>query len=616
MKIQFKQQGGVMPPYITYTPFIPTGNSSTYNESYAKSSNVSSRSDSNSGELKDKDLLTMLKDIDGLPNDMNVVVKNLKNMYDLQMLTGDNSQNLVSLYLSTLLKSKSVTFNKKQFDDAFNEVKSNGGLSETAITEDGKIVVYDEKSGMKAINVDTYLKSPQKYRRLTNSNILYMRSHYPQLAFRNEMLSIVENGIGMEKVAKLLKENLLSIGSSKSDITYNIFKENGQVTQGADVLKMLQEQGYGDNTSIDGLYEAKIITETQAKQAEAALKYLYTILPDNAKTLLKLKAGGSKGLTQTLYNLINSNVSSSMSMNLTYKGAYDKTGKDKNSTSSGNTTDDVKLNIAAQTVLGLGQDSMFVIQDGTSEGLPVYSTEMPLTKGNDRMGRTTLLNATTSDLSGNLDFTNVTIGGMPVDPSSLGYVMIDGNVHSIDMVIDKDARQNGIIRPDFKALKRKEQADKEIQRSYINHKDYNKVNEVYRKYNLPWIYQSDGKLNTTDYSRFAVFNSVVTSRAFDEKIRDRADFNDYLKELGKTDTNNAVEQFKHINDKFKYSEPGIFSSGDILYKGTVYIPMNSNILNSLNTNLTPTQALSIDQRSRNQQQTSNKPIKWNNPNEQ
>lgn len=76
------------------------------------------------------------------------------------MLTGDNSQNLVSLYLSTLLKSKSVTFNKKQFDDAFNEVKSNGGLSETAITEDGKIVVYDEKSGMKAINVDTYLKSP------------------------------------------------------------------------------------------------------------------------------------------------------------------------------------------------------------------------------------------------------------------------------------------------------------------------------------------------------------------------------------------------------------------------------------------------------------------------
>ena len=305
-----------------------------------------------------------------------------------------------------------------------------------------------------------------------------------------------------------------------------------------------------------------------------------------------------------------------MSMNLTYKGAYDKTGKDKNSTSSGNTTDDVKLNIAAQTVLGLGQDSMFVIQDGTSEGLPVYSTEMPLTKGNDRMGRTTLLNATTSDLSGNLDFTNVTIGGMPVDPSSLGYVMIDGNVHSIDMVIDKDARQNGIIRPDFKALKRKEQADKEIQRSYINHKDYNKVNEVYRKYNLPWIYQSDGKLNTTDYSRFAVFNSVVTSRAFDEKIRDRADFNDYLKELGKTDTNNAVEQFKHINDKFKYSEPGIFSSGDILYKGTVYIPMNSNILNSLNTNLTPTQALSIDQRSRNQQQTSNKPIKWNNPNEQ
>jgi len=39
-----------------------------------------------------------------------------------------------------------------------------------------------------------------------------------------------------------------------------------------------------------------------------------------------------------------------------------------------------------------------------------------------------------------------------------------------------------------------------------------------------------------------------------------------------------------------------------MYQGTVYIPVKTNVLNSLNGTLTPKQALSLDQQSRNQEQ--------------
>jgi len=101
----------------------------------------------------------------------------------LQTVLGSAAPSLVSTYLTTLLKTNSAKFSKKSFDDTFNEVKANKGLGEVAITDSGKVAVSDTKHGINFINVDTYLKNPEKYSILTNSNLLYMRAHYGQLAF-------------------------------------------------------------------------------------------------------------------------------------------------------------------------------------------------------------------------------------------------------------------------------------------------------------------------------------------------------------------------------------------------------------------------------------------------
>lgn len=602
MKINFKQQGGAMPPYLSYRAYVPAGNTPQQVIQTQQESQTTS-SDKESGKLSDKDLLTMLSKVDGLPSDMNVIINNLQGMYQLQTVLGSAAPSLVSTYLTTLLKTNSAKFSKKSFDDTFNEVKANKGLGEVAITDSGKVAVSDTKHGINFINVDTYLKNPEKYSILTNSNLLYMRAHYGQLAFQNQILNVVQNGIGMEKVAELLKSNLQNMGTDEHSATYGIYKNNGQIEQGVQVLQGLAAQGYGDNTSIDGLYEAKVISKSQAQQAKYALKYLYEMLPTNAKTLLKVKLGGEKGLYDALYNLVMSNTSTTSSIDLTYKGAYEKNGKDKNSSAyTKDSTDTVKLNKATQLIEGLGQDSMFVIQDGTNNGIPVYSTTLPVEKNGSNLGRTTLNNLTSSDLGGSLDFSNVSMGGMRIPTTNMSNIIIDGNAHSIDMIIDINAKNKGIIRPDFKALKRKEQADNEIKKLGIDKTNYKEINRIYQKYSLPWVYNDKGQLNTINYARFIVFDSVASSKAFTEQDRDSADFNDYLKELGTNETKNAINEFKSFDKNFTFSSGSWFSTGDAMYQGTVYIPVKTNVLNSLNGTLTPKQALSLDQQSRNQEQ--------------
>ena len=49
------------------------------------------------------------------------------------------------------------------------------------------------------------------------------------------------------------------------------------------------QQSDNYNATVDNLYKGKYLTKSQAMQAQDALNYIYTILPDNAKTLLKTK---------------------------------------------------------------------------------------------------------------------------------------------------------------------------------------------------------------------------------------------------------------------------------------------------------------------------------------
>lgn len=602
MKILFRQQGGAMPPYLAYNPFVPQSTGTV--QTTTQTTQTTKSSDSN--ELKDKDLLNMLKEIDGLPNDMQIVISNIQNMYQLQSLVPNSSTNksLVNMYLGALYKTKVAGYNKKEYDNAYQIVKNNKGLSEFAITDNGSLVVQNRETGQfSTINIQEYLANPEafnssvsKYAVQTNSNLLYWRAHSKNQAFNNGVFSIVENGIGLEKVAELVNSNLNNLGKSETSKPFSFYSQNGQIVAGADILKELQKQGV--NTTLDGLYEGKVISETQREQALAALNYLYSILPKNAQTLLQIKAvqnglGDANNPQQAakalLGQLIMSKESTKFNIELDFKGAYNADGSSKSDSDGKSDFDKINYNAAGQFVMGVGYASQFTFQDGTNDGATVYSTEMPVTKNNQPIGRSTIQDLTTSDFSGVLDFNNVTMGGLTISPTGLSRVITDdGAAHSIDMVIDTKALQSGVIKPDLRYFKKKEQADNYIRENNIDAKNYEAVNKVYQQYGLPVKYTEDGKLNVQAYARFAVFNGEATNTAFSTTQDSDITFNDYLRELTDQEEANVIADLKKIDSKFSYDSKSWWDSispfwngHDSIYKGTIWIPVKAHMLNAM-----------------------------------
>ena len=159
------------------------------------------------------------------------------------------------------------------------------------------------------------------------------------------------------------------LGTSKATQAYSIYKQNDQVVKGVEVLKSLKDIGIQPNITIDGLYEGKLITETQAQQAKAALSYLYNMLPSNAKTLLQLKSNNpqnpEQGAINILQTLITSRASSTLINELDHKGSYNPDGTKNQDREN---EDNLSYNAAAVWLSGGGFKSEFIIQDETNEG--------------------------------------------------------------------------------------------------------------------------------------------------------------------------------------------------------------------------------------------------------
>ena len=147
MIFKFQQGGSAIPPLVSYEPIMVTDDGTSEIDTTRESPKESS-------DLTDKDLLKMLKDLDGLPNDMQVLTETLQNFYiDQQYSPFPNTVNIASRYLQALFLMRTANFNRKQYDNAFNIVSNNGGINELAINERGQLVcVNSDGDYIKTIN--------------------------------------------------------------------------------------------------------------------------------------------------------------------------------------------------------------------------------------------------------------------------------------------------------------------------------------------------------------------------------------------------------------------------------------------------------------------------------
>ena len=594
MKVRFKQQGGAMAPYVTYTPLVPQQGQQPINVA-SQQPVQQQQTKSDDGKLKDKDLATMLKDIDGLPNDMAQIANSISDLYSLGSSGLLPQQDMMNLYISSLLKVKIAGFNKNEYEEAYKRATENDGLSEIGIASDGRHVYVRDinDSKIKVVNVADFMKNQRKYQAITNGELLQIRANSPQMAFNNDILRVVENGIGMEKVQSMLKSQLVDLGKSKREGTIRAYVDDQRVIDGLEVIKELQQAGVPASVNLDGLYEGDFITESQKKQAEAVTMYLYKTLPKNAQTLLQIRSGNVKnpiqGACELIFELVNATTSDTITGKLEYKGAYNKDGT--KASSSGTKDDSIDSNPYISMIREQGgQENVpcVILTAGGTTGMRFYGTRYSqLPRVNSDMSIDMLLSTGLQGIVQSRD--GITFGDQEIGSDKLRDVLYD-NQGGVVATLPCKINKNGNKVVNLEVLDKYSKVQEDLKgKHFTSEQEYQRaMAESLKRHQLDELI--DASTGLPDYRQFTQF-LVVAGYTTDKNI----DINKDSKFIQKVDADSSLQEklerglsiksgdYKEsysvdINDKWPIFEWGY----DDVYRASIYIPLNNNLNAAVN----------------------------------
>lgn len=576
MKIipKFQKGGQFETFFTTYTP-IQAPSQAQREPSRSKQSS----GDEEKGKLTEKDLFTMLKDIDGLPNEMSAIVYNLMDTFRLSNLTGADPSSLATTYLENLYQVKIAAQNKQKYDAAISAAQKNGAMAEPAISMDGNIVVQNSEGQIDTISLNEYLSNNGQYQPLTVSNLAKLRAYTPQLANNQSIFDIINNSMGFESFQSLVDQAKKMLGSSEN-IKNGYFSAEGQASKGLALLNSLSEddrvRALGSVTA-EGLYKYKIIDKSQLSQINHLLSYIAASFPDRAKTWAAIKLGTpdkNKALRTLIGQYLLSGNTESHSFEIDYKGSMED-----NKNKSGNDITKMDNNMPTRFLQGYGYQSLYTLNPGTSSATQVLSISLPLTNKEDKpIGpNSTLQAAMEGNFSTILDFNNVSLGGNMIHPSLLkGIVATDGRINSIDYPINVELyNKTGEIVPNISPenIRKKQEAESEIKARGINLNDkdsiiqnYDIINKIYQEHQIYPAYNSDGT-PTQMWRRFGVINVAADSRIVGD-LPDKS----LLREIR---DDNVIDNLIEIVKDDKFDKNGWFSS-DEFYSSTVWIPVKED----------------------------------------
>lgn len=566
------QQGGLA-PLVSYEPVTVAGPAST---------SATSSSGSTSQDLTSKDLYKMIDKLDGLPSDMGLIFQKLRNFEWNQDNNPFNTTDIETQYLSILNDLKVANFNKKEYDNAFEIIKANGGINELAISDRGMLYCMNqENNDLKLLSIDK-LKDNPNYVALTNGELLNLRSQNPELANQNSILRVVQNGIGIETVTKYISDTISSLGSDKQvQSGFGVTPKGAVITGLQDFLQQAQQAPQGFNGTIQDLYKYKQLTESQAKQAKMAIEYIYRTMPQNMKTLLKTKTQGGtdKEAVEYIQQLISSKISNTSEFDIDFETSHKSTSKDGKKSAGGFDMDPISLMQA-----GYGQKQTITIQtaEGGNNGIELDTVRMPIVnkEGKSIGTSATLSDVTTSGFSGYLDFENASMGGTMIPTVGFNNIAINGTaLYTGYLPIDiKEYNETGNIKPDIGMLGRFKEAQKRIAQENII--DPQQINAIYQEYHLPVMFNNQGVV-LTNYKKFGMINATALEAAFNTDVT----FDNYLYET--TDENVIANTLTILNksrgekDRIDHDEKSFLDSifgtdYDRVYKGTIFIPVNED----------------------------------------
>jgi hypothetical protein len=125
------------------------------------------------------------------------------------------------------------------------------------------MICVNAQGDFKYLTIDK-LKENKEYKPLTNSELLSIRAHNPQMAEQNKLLSVVANGIGMKGINEMITAITSKLGST--EVTkYGYTKKEKDALAGIELLKEAAQKGLLDAKldamPLEGIYKNKLVSK-------------------------------------------------------------------------------------------------------------------------------------------------------------------------------------------------------------------------------------------------------------------------------------------------------------------------------------------------------------------
>lgn len=557
--------------------------------------------------------------MDGLPSDMQLIMNSLQNFVmfdDLDALGLSSSSDLTSRYISLINKIKVAKFNREEYNQAFNQLKGNGGLHELAVTSEGMLIGTNEEGDFKYFSPEDASKGKHiesGYSLLTNSNLLYLRANSVDAAFNHKLTTFAQNGIGMETINKLINDSISNLGSMQDSQEGYVKTKNGELIKGLqEFYKAMDASGGNFDGTVNDLYKYKYLTKSQAEQAKKAIQYIYQTLPENAKSLLKVKSDGSDaGAVKLIETIISSkeNTQAQLDVDLVGGKTYSKSG----ASASGKDNSDLETSLPLNVLKNVGGvDSYLDIDRGDGIHMSVRGTQFNLIKtpNGDPISDTSLGNMLQQSGLQSIvkDMRNIQFGDQKISPEALSLITYNNTgITRANLPIKPDGSVN------LELLEAYEKAEQDLDLS--NDKSLEHVKEVYEQYGITSLLNADGTYNQSKFAPFMVTEGYTTDALSGIK---ESDF--VVEYRGNTDAAVALMQKslavgtgKNITtpdvDTFSWYNPADwFGWTDTVFKGVIYIPITNNVNTAVfgaNQSLDYDEALAQEEKYQNFERMSN-----------
>lgn len=606
------QQGGTTPPFVAYQPVIVSDKRTSAIPEEAVAAKVAS--DADKGKLTSKDLYTMLKEkLKGLPSDVDVAMWKLQSVEESLNLDffHDFTSNVENRYLNALQTMNQLSFSREQYDKALDNVKSNGGLNEAAIDQYGQVYMTNGK--------DYKLMSPEKakqsgWKQMTNQDLLYLRANDPSLSGKDEILNVVNNGIGISQVTKMIQDSIGNLGTNSNSETAYATTQQGQLIQGLnDFIKAAQETGQYD-ASIEDLYKAQIINKTQAQQAQQAIAYIYKTLPQNAKSLLKTRTEGGtdKEALNLISTLVLSKTSEDRSFTVDLEGGPTKKSMSKDANAGSKDDTELKTSLPLQVMQDMGEADIAPVTIDKGDGVQMSVYGSFFSAINDKKGEP-IVNTSLQNMlaqSGLQDIVknvrSITFGDQKLTPEQLSKITYNNTgIVRADLPVNEDGTVKLSVLDDFNS------AMNEIKG--LGNASREQVEAIKAKYHLDQYLKDDGTPDPKHTAPFMLTEGYTTEK---NGIEDTA----YVKHI-KNPTDDQIQLIKDSLtvgtgkdakvpdiDTFDWYNPFDYFDTENIYKATVYIPISNNVgaaIRGGNQNLDYNEALKYEMKYRNFQRMNN-----------